>query len=988
MAADYADQVASGIIDQLRKGTAPWVKPWKPGERFMPYNPTTGNEYRGANAMWLMSRAESRGYDDARWLTYRQAQEQGAQVRKGEKGTPIQFWKWQGLEPVRDGQGKPMLDGEGNPVRELVRYERPRVLSAVVFNAQQIDGLPPAPDRPALPEWERHERAERILAGSGVGLRHAQGDRAFYRLSDDRITLPERGQFATGDRYYATALHELGHATGHPSRLNRDMAHPFGSEGYAREELRAEIGSLMLGGQLGIGHDPGQHVAYIGSWIKVLEQDPREVFRAAADAEKIVKMVRSFELEQEQRNERQTGQVQQPGMVPQAGTLPTAEHYERMVSARVAELPPTIQRQALARMVDAAAPDVVQAAAPESLKSYQRSVAVREHGQVTPQSVAQLYSQHKISPAEVERSMDNAVILADWAHGRALGAGLSASDAEQARNLDDAMRAVPWGAGHADANDGLRVDTEGRAAASEAAIAFAAKGPVQASLASLIRDVEVPIGLDGSFSMGTLYVRDDQRVAELRTEGIDRDNPGRDLLPPVPPNPEQESPQPTAPQPPVMIRENHPAMTPSDERTYLAVPYAEKDAAKQAGARWDKTEKAWFVPAGVSVDAFAQWMPAKGSVHIDAGPHPREAFADALHSAGLRVGGPPLMNGQLHRVPVEGDRGRERSGAYKGHLDGRPAGFYQNFKTGGEKVYWKADSKAVALTAQERAQQAAEAAQSRHERAQQREQMYERAAGLADAIWEAAAPVSQSAYLQSKDVAAAGLREGRHGQHITVRGEDGNERQKSIAGMLIVPVRGADSEMASLQLIQPDGAKMFLPNGRMDSGHFAVGDVNRPGPLLIAEGYATAATVHELTGHPVLVAFNAGNLGKVAELYRAQYPERAIYIAGDTDREKPSNVGRTKAEEAAAAIGGKALFPVFPDGVKGTDWNDLAKAIGRDTTQILLQAAVRVADRQLQAERSVQGGTMPGRPGERSIGPTIQKVPPKQPARETADFER
>ena len=138
----------------------------------------------------------------------------------------------------------------------------------------------------------------------------------------------------------------------------------------------------------------------------------------------------------------------------------------------------------------------------------------------------------------------------------------------------------------------------------------------------------------------------------------------------------------------------------------------------------------------------------------------------------------------------------------------------------------------------------------------------------------------------------------------------------------------------------------------------------------------------------MLVAFNAGNLGKVAELYRAQYPERAIYIAGDTDREKPSNVGRTKAEEAAAAIGGKALFPVFPDGVKGTDWNDLAKAIGRDTTQILLQAAVRVADRQLQAERSVQGGTMPGRPGERSIGPTIQKVPPKQPARETADFER
>jgi putative DNA primase/helicase len=216
MATDYVDQVASSIVAQLRDGTAPWVKPWAPGERFMPYNPTTGNEYRGMNAMWLMSRE----HGDARWMTYRQAQEQGAQVRKGEKGTPIQFWKWQGLEPVRDDAGRPVRDQEGNQVREMVHYERPRVLSAVVFNAQQIEGLPPAPDRPVLPEWERHERAERILAGSGAELRHVSGNRASYRLSEDRITMPERGQFSTADRYYATALHELGH-----NAVSRIMPH-------------------------------------------------------------------------------------------------------------------------------------------------------------------------------------------------------------------------------------------------------------------------------------------------------------------------------------------------------------------------------------------------------------------------------------------------------------------------------------------------------------------------------------------------------------------------------------------------------------------------------------------------------------------------------------------------------------------------------------------------------------------------------------------
>ena len=113
--------------------------------------------------------------------------------------------------------------------------------------------------------------------------------------------------------YYATALHEVGHATGHPSRLNReDLGHPFGSEAYAREELRAEIASLMLGEQLGIGHDPGQHVAYVGSWIRALENDPREIFRAAADAEKITTLVRSFEREHEQQTESGAGARSNP----------------------------------------------------------------------------------------------------------------------------------------------------------------------------------------------------------------------------------------------------------------------------------------------------------------------------------------------------------------------------------------------------------------------------------------------------------------------------------------------------------------------------------------------------------------------------------------------------------------------------------------------------------------------------------------------------
>lgn len=223
-----------------------------------------------------------------------------AQVNRGEKGAVIQFWKWQEDIPKLDEHGQPVLDEAGKPLKVTVRLQRPQVRSAVVFNAWQISGLPELEAQPALSEWERHTEAEAILRASGAVIQHMAGDRAFYRPSPDSINLPLREQFDVADRYYATALHELGHWSGHESRLNRDLHHPFGSIGYAKEELRAEIATMMLGEQLSIGHDPSQHVAYIGSWIKVLQDDPREIFRASADAERMVQYLRGREMRQEQ----------------------------------------------------------------------------------------------------------------------------------------------------------------------------------------------------------------------------------------------------------------------------------------------------------------------------------------------------------------------------------------------------------------------------------------------------------------------------------------------------------------------------------------------------------------------------------------------------------------------------------------------------------------------------------------------------------------
>lgn len=287
----FHEAVAEKLIAQLQAGTAPWQRPWKPGEpnQYLPYNPTTGNRYKGINSIVLLSG----DHEDRRWMTYNQAAAQGAQVRRGEKGTAIQYWKFDEERVVKDGQGNPVLDAQGQPRKMTVKLDRPRMFTAVVFNAEQIDGLPAVEQKEI--DWVPSVRAESILSASGATIRHDSSG-AFYRLATDSVHMPSRESFPTADGYYATALHELGHWTGHPSRLDRDLAHPFGSEGYAREELRAEIASMLLGDELGIGHDPGQHAAYVKSWIKALEDDPMEIFRASADAEKI----QAFVLAQEQ----------------------------------------------------------------------------------------------------------------------------------------------------------------------------------------------------------------------------------------------------------------------------------------------------------------------------------------------------------------------------------------------------------------------------------------------------------------------------------------------------------------------------------------------------------------------------------------------------------------------------------------------------------------------------------------------------------------
>lgn len=283
---DFRQEVTDNIVALLEKGVAPWQKPWNvQAHAAMPMNPTTDKAYRGGNAIHLLTVGLQKNYDDPRWMTYKQAAEQGWQVRKGEKGTQIEFWdvKQPGSNKAKtrteDAQDP---KGDDQPEHRLIH----RIYT--VFNARQIDGISPNAPQPAKP-FEAVEAGERILGSSGARIAHDQADRAFYNRQSDSIHLPPKDAFKDPSAYYGTALHELAHWTGHPDRLNRSTltdSYRFGDQNYAKEELRAELASVFIAAEKGIPHDPESHAAYVGSWIQALKQDKNEIFRAAHDASK------------------------------------------------------------------------------------------------------------------------------------------------------------------------------------------------------------------------------------------------------------------------------------------------------------------------------------------------------------------------------------------------------------------------------------------------------------------------------------------------------------------------------------------------------------------------------------------------------------------------------------------------------------------------------------------------------------------------------
>ncbi|MCL2029797.1 MAG: zincin-like metallopeptidase domain-containing protein [Deltaproteobacteria bacterium] len=688
-----AEKFAETIIALLEEGAAPWQKPWKAGHVNVPHNPVSGTVYKGINRVML----SIRGLDDPRWLSLKQANEKGWRVRAGARSALVEHWQWTKKEQGRDEDGNLQYDDMGKPLMVEVRLERPRVRYFNVFHASQVqtlDGQAIPPYDPGKVDWNPNERAEAILENSGAAIFHDQADSAYYIMSKDEIHLPPQANFPEAALYYSTAMHELGHWTRHPSRLNRENG-PFGSPSYAREELRAEIASWMLAQDLGLSFDPGPHISYCQDWIKALKEDPHEIVRAARDAEKIKQYLMSMEL----------GLSQGPDQ---------GEPFVFTDLPAGSELPE---------------PPV---------------------------------------PA-----------------------------------------------------------------------------PAQAAVA---------------------------QAAALAPAG------------------------------------------PAAERVWLKVPYAEKNKAKAAGAKWDGTAKLWFVPAGTNPEPLARWRPAQDLQPAFITLGPAEELGQVLASAGFNLNGIPVLDGKIHRVPVQGAASGSKDGAYCAHPDGRPSGWFKNHKTGLQGTW--VHSSHVLTQDQKNALQT-EALERQAERDRIRGGNYlEAARRAAQKLAQGVEANNEHPYLKAKGVESFGL------------SMDGQ-------GNLLVPGLNLDrQEIQTIQTITPEGKKYFEPGAKKTGAVFLIGispQAPAPPAILVAEGYSTGATLHQATGLPVAVAFDAGNLPPAGEALKRKFSTTVLTFCADNDHLNPQNPGLEKALAAARAVGGQVLVPGFTPAEKAkgfTDWNDLAKSRG------------------------------------------------------------
>lgn len=397
-------------------------------------------------------------------------------------------------------------------------------------------------------------------------------------------------------------------------------------------------------------------------------------------------------------------------------------------------------------------------------------------------------------------------------------------------------------------------------------------------------------------------------------------------------------------------------------KTYLAVPFSEKDQAVRLGARWDKAVRCWFAPSTLHLErGLSRWLPSPQNPTIDGSRplvDPREEFAAKCRDMGLDLGGRPIGDGKFHRASVVSGPGykadkkkdgkyTEQSATYRLHLDGIiPAGFIRNYKSGLQEN-WKYSGRIAELTPELRAAQIAQSLENQRARDAIRDQERERTlAALRDLFARCERAPADHPYFAKKGITPGDAAE------VYIMREDpillppGASDAKKFGGKnrLLIAGTDPDGNLQTAQSISPNGNKLFAKGCSTHAAVHYIGKVDPNKPLIIVEGWATGWDLHQATGLPVAVAFNSGNLVPGADLLSQVHPTVPLIIAGDNDHQNDGqidpktgrsvvNVGKAKAKEAADLVNAYVMLPEFDGGHDGTDWNDLRTMVSEEEFQ-------------------------------------------------------
>jgi len=296
-------QLSDKLIAEIKEGNSLFQKPVKENGKpafVTPINPVTGKGYSAMNALILgMQR-----HDDPRWLSADAARYAGNWVKGGEKGTMIEFQKTTDIQAIRTAEGERIKDDAGVTQTKTVTFDKPQAAKPFMFNGEQLKDMPPLEEFLAKQNEGQtlspNERAAKLIEDSKAVIIHG-GQEAYYDRQRDAIFMPEPEQFENETKYLQAAIHQLAHWSGHEDRLNRPMEGKFGSLEYAREEMRAAIAGILIGGELKIGHNFGQQAAYMSNFAKILKDEPFEIAKASRDAQKIANLLLGVNQKREQK---------------------------------------------------------------------------------------------------------------------------------------------------------------------------------------------------------------------------------------------------------------------------------------------------------------------------------------------------------------------------------------------------------------------------------------------------------------------------------------------------------------------------------------------------------------------------------------------------------------------------------------------------------------------------------------------------------------